>query len=332
MKKNNVPLRIGVAGLGRIAQAHLDAVRSLPDEHAIVTAVATRKSPPPVELEDAVTVHPDFEGLLSDPAVDAVIICYPNAMHLDAVLAAVHAGKHVLVEKPIGMNAGEVEEMVAAADHKRVTLMSAQSRRFSDAIEGVRDALPEIGPVFRVTINFLVQFDEPPTPWWQTPSEAGELVIHLQGSHSVDTIVWLLAAEPTWVAARHACVNPNFGGPDEADMLLGFSDNTMASVHLSLNTKPYHHEMIVVGAHGSLRMKEYPTGVPFGVGYHLEVNGTTRVQGPQEPSIYAKQLAEFVTAVRDRREPIASGRELLRTTRALDAVITAARTGETVRL
>ena len=332
MKNSNGPLRIGVVGLGRIAKAHIDAIQALPHEHAVLAAVATRSSPPTIELDDAVSVHTSYQELLQDSTVDAVIICYPNAMHRDAVLAAADAGKHILIEKPIGMDAAEVEQMVAAADRNSVALMSAQSRRFSDAIESARRALPEIGSVFRIVINFLVQFAEPPTNWWKDPSASGDLIVHLQGSHSVDTIVWLLDAEPDWVAARTACINPDMGGADEADMLLGFGDGVTASVHLSLNTSPYQHEMTIVGSQGSMRMSEYPTGVPFGVGYQLQVNGKTRVEGPQAPTIYTKQLAEFVAAVREGREPLASGREVLRTTRALDAVISAARSGKTVTL
>lgn len=332
MRKRNGPLRIGVAGLGRIAQAHLDAITALPDEHAVLQAVATRRAPLDLERELDVTVHASYAELLANPDVDAVIICYPNAMHREAVVEAAQAGKHILVEKPIGMNAAEVEQMVQAAEGSGVALMSAQSRRFSDAIEAARRAMPEIGRVIRIVINFLVQFAEPPTNWWKDPHAAGDLIVHLQGSHSVDTIVWFLDAEPDWVAARTACVNPAFGGADEADMLLGFGGGVSASVHLSLNTKPYHHEMIVVGTEGSIHLKEYPTGVPFGVGHELRVNGKTRVEGPQSPTIYTKQLAEFVSAVREGREPLASGREVLRTTRALDAVVEAAHSGRTVTL
>lgn len=330
MKYANNTLRIGIAGFGRIAQAHMEAVSALPAEHIVVKAVASRKSPEELGLDKSVTVYPRYEELLADESVDAVIICYPNAMHRDAAVAAARSGKHILMEKPLGMNASEVEDMIAAAEKNRVTLMSAQSRRFSDAIEAARRALPEIGRIIHIGINFLVQFAEPPTTWWKDPVAAGDLIVHLQGSHSVDTIVWLLDAEPEWAAARTLCVNPAFGGDDEADMLMSFAGGATASVHLSLNTKPYVHELIAIGSEGSLRMTEYPTGVPFGVGYRLEVNGKIRVEGPQVPTIYTKQLAEFAGAIRENRAPLASGREILRTTRALDMILEAARTGNTM--
>jgi len=318
------PVRFGIAGVGRIAGAHLQAIEALSPEEAVLSAVATRRSQPPFELPEGVRVHAGYQELIEDPSVDAVIICYPNAMHHDAVISAVEAGKHVLVEKPIGMNAAEVSEMVEAAERRGVQLMSAQSRRFSDAIEAVRDALPEIGPIFRIVINFLVRFDGAPTGWWNDPETAGDLIVHLQGSHSVDTIVWLLDAEPNWVAARTANVNKQFSGSDEADILLGFDGDVSASVHLSLNTQPFLHELVVAGAKGSLTMFEEPIGVPFGFRYRLNVNGQTRVDGPQEPSLYTKQLAEFVSALKEERPPLASGREVLRTTRALDSIISAA--------
>ena len=319
------PVRFGIAGVGRIAGAHLLAIDALSPQEAVLSAVATRKSQLPFELPEGGRVHARYGDLLEDPSVDAVIICYPNAMHYDAVLSAIEAGKHVLVEKPIGMNAAEVSEMVEAAERRGVQLMSAQSRRFSDAIEAVRDAIPEIGPIIRIVINFLVRFDGPPTGWWNDPESAGDLIVHLQGSHSVDTIVWLLEAEPNYVAARTANVNKQFTGSDEADILLGFEGGVSAAVHLSLNTSPFLHELVVVGTEGSMTMLEEPTGVPFGFKYRLSVNGQARIDGAQDPSLYTKQLAEFVAALKEERPPRASGRDVLRTTRVLDSILSAAR-------
>jgi predicted dehydrogenase len=329
-------VRLGVAGLGRIAGAHLNAIESLSASNAVeggctLAAVATGKDPAAVDLPESVRIHRSYEELLQDKEVDAVIICYPNDMHRDAVMAAVAAGKHVLVEKPIGMNADEVSEMADAAEAAGVRLMSAQSRRFSDAIQEMKRGLPEIGRVHRLGINFLVPFDGPPTPWWSDSARAGDLILHVQGSHSVDTVVWLLDGEPSWIAARTARVNPRFGGSDEADILLGFDGDVSASVHLSLNTTPFVHEMIVVGERGSMRLSEYPTGEPFGFGFALDVNGETRRDGPQVPTLYTRQLSEFVTSIREEREPLASARELIRSTRVLDRVIEAARTGSVIR-
>ena len=75
------PVRFGIAGVGRIAGAHLQAIDALSPQEAVLSAVATRKSQLPFELPEGGRVHARYGDLLEDPSVDAVIICYPNAMH-----------------------------------------------------------------------------------------------------------------------------------------------------------------------------------------------------------------------------------------------------------
>jgi predicted dehydrogenase len=67
-------------------------------------------------------------------------------------------------------------------------------------------------------------------------------------------------------------------------------------------------------------LTEYPTGKPFGFGYHLDLNGKRIYSGDQIPSNYTLQLREFISALREERAPIASGEEVVNTMRVLDAV------------
>lgn len=93
------------------------------------------------------------------------------------------------------------------------------------------------------------------------------------------------------------------------------------------------HEVIAVGTKGFLRMSESLTGKPFGFGYRLELNGKTLLEGPQEPTNLVLQLTEFVQSVREKREPIASGREVAgRTMRIISSCKEAVSTRKAVLL
>jgi predicted dehydrogenase len=230
------------------------------------------------------------------------------------------AKKHILVEKPIALNTKQALEMVDEAKRNGMTLMVGQSRRFSDAVFDLQKHIPEIGKLFRIQISFLVNFPSPPTDWWKRSEEAGGLVILLQGSHSIDSILTWTKKMPRQVFAFSSRQNTQWEGEDEADILLSFDQGELASMHLSLSTSPEIHEAILVGTKGVMRLTEYSTGKPFRFGYHLDLNGKRIYSAEQTPSNYTLQLREFIDAIRGSRTPIASGEEVLSTMRVLDAV------------
>jgi predicted dehydrogenase len=328
------PLGLGLIGSGRIAQAHLAAARHLTD----LVRLAGVADPAPGRAEDAARQYRvpvaalDYRRLLEDPAIQAVVVTVPNDLHVTVVTEAAKAGKHVLVEKPMALDAVSAEKMVSAAGANGVTLMVGQSRRFPDAVQELVRRLPDVGEVFRIHITFLVCFPQPPTDWWRSERRAGGLVILLQGSHSLDSVCWWLGRLPRTVYATAARRNPAWEGEDEADILCTFSSGAVASVHLSLSTDPPVHEALVIGTKGNFRLVERPGGAPFEFSYRLELNGRVLNDGPQSPSMYTHQLREFAEAIRDKRPPLASGREILPLMRLLDAARASAHTGQPVSL
>lgn len=327
-------LGLGFIGSGRIAQAHLKAAANLPDRVRLVAIAGRRR-----DRAEAVarqygipTVMDDYRQLLRDPAVDAVIITTPNDSHASIACDAAKAGKHILVEKPMALDTHSAEAMVRAAEAAGVTLMVAQSRRFSDAVREMVRRLPEIGEIFRVHVTFLVAFSAPPTDWWRSADQAGGLVILLQGSHSLDSIFWWLGRTPARIFATAARRNSAWEGEDEADILCMFPGGAVASAHLSLSAKPPVLEALLVGTKGHFRLIEKPTGAPFENFCRLEMNGQVLLEGLQSPSPYTNQLREFADAVRERRAPLASGREVLNVMRMLDAARASVRSGEPVSL
>jgi predicted dehydrogenase len=309
-------LSLGVIGCGRIAQAHLAAIEQLQDEAELIAVVDTdvEKAKFAANRFGARICSTRYEEVLERRDVDAVIITLPNHLHHPVALTAARAKKHILIEKPMALNTAQAMEMAAEADRHRILFMVGQSRRFSDAVFELERRLPQIGALFRVQVSFLVHFPSPPTAWWKKQEEAGGLVIFLQGSHSLDSLLTWMKKIPTRVCAFSSKQNFQWEGEDEADILLSFDAGEVASVHLSLSTAPAIHEAILVGTKGVIRLTEYVTGEPFGFGYHLDLNGHRIFSGDQEPSNYTLQLREFVHAVRAGRQPIASGDEIARTT------------------
>lgn len=328
-------LKLGIIGFGRIALAHANSIMDLHDDMEL-TAVATRQAEKAKNITEKFRVkrfYSDYHDLLNDREIDAVIVCLPNYLHHPVCIEAAMTQKHILVEKPIAMNVIETDEMIKAAQDNGITLMVGQSRRFSDAIKKIREQmLEEIGPPFRIDINFLVSFPQPPTDWWKSSEKAGGLVTLLQGSHSVDTVLWLLNKMPSTIFSISRSRNPLWEGEDEVDTVLGFDSGELATVRLSLNTSPYLHETILVGPEGTIRLFEYPTDKAFGFSYRLDFKGKTVLEGEQNPSLYTIQLKEFCEALRENRTPIASGAEVRNTMKVLDAIRKSDKEGRRIHL
>lgn len=148
-------MRIGVIGLGFMGATHLRAYRSV--AHAEVVAVASRGKPDlarsqgnldlaeePLDLGDY-RHYQRWEDLIEDPTVEAVDICLPTAHHEAATVAALQAGKHVLVEKPMALDYDGAKRMIDAARAAERILMTAQVLRFFPAYQALADGAKEIG-------------------------------------------------------------------------------------------------------------------------------------------------------------------------------------------
>ena len=329
-------LKLGIIGCGRIAQAHLAAITFLKDmsEAVAFSDVVMVKARETAAKVNAERCFQDYKELLASPEVDAVVICLPHHLHYEATVAAAEAAKHVLLEKPMALTTREAKEMVAVAKKNQITFMVGQSRRFSDAALTLKRRIADIGPIIRIISNFLVHFPEPPTEWWKSGEQSGgDLITYLQTSHSVDFCLWITGLIPERVYAKTFSRHPKgYGMKDEQDVILEFPAETTASLHLSLNTQPPLHDILVVGERGSFRLIEYGLNRPFSFGNRLILNGEVLMDGEQTPSNYTLQMQEFINAVRDHREPMASGEEICSEIQVLEAINISARTGETVRV
>lgn len=96
----------------------------------------------------------DFDALLSDDGLDAVYIASPNSIHHRQALAAIRAGKHVLVEKPATPTAAEFAELVEAADAQGVVVLEAMRTAYDPGLATITDLLESIGPVRVASVNY----------------------------------------------------------------------------------------------------------------------------------------------------------------------------------
>src|SRR5450432_2755749 len=152
-------MRIAMLGLGFMGGVHLRALRQVAgasvaavfsnDERQLsgdLTATQGNLGRPGERFDfSAVKQYRELGAVLGDPEIDAVDICLPTFLHEDVAVAALRAGKHVLVEKPMALEGASARRIIAAAERAVRILMGAQVLRFFPEYVALHNAMPGLG-------------------------------------------------------------------------------------------------------------------------------------------------------------------------------------------
>ena len=193
------PFRVAVIGCGAISGNHFHALEKL--KSARLTAVCDID---PEKLKNAAEAqhakaYDDWRELLADPEIDAVHICTPHCLHRDMAVAALSAGKHVLCEKPMGLNAAEAEAMAEAAAKAEAQLTVCFQNRYNAASRRMKELISSGslggftgGSAFVVwNRTDTAQKDYRADGWrGKWASEGGSALIN-QAIHTLDLARWL---------------------------------------------------------------------------------------------------------------------------------------------
>jgi predicted dehydrogenase len=152
-------LRVGVIGLGEVAQViHLPIIESLP-EHYELAAVCDISPGLLKRVGDRYRVdrrYGDASDLIAAGGLDCVLVLNSDEYHAESTIAALNAGMHVLVEKPMCLSPREAADIIAARDRSGKTVMVAYMRRFAPAFTEAVARMPELGPIRYVRVHDVI--------------------------------------------------------------------------------------------------------------------------------------------------------------------------------
>lgn len=270
-------LRMGILGCAQIARAFARDVAGSP--HTQLVAVASRQADKAEAFARDFGIprhHASYEALLADAAVDAVYIPLPNSLHAPWAVAAARAGKHVLCEKPLALDAAEAEAMFAAATAHRVVLLESYPYWFQPQTRDLLTLLHggAIGSVRSVQANFGFTLAQPAGNIRMDAALGGGALLDA-GSYPMSLIRLVMGCAPLRVQA-HARWAPT--GVDLATAAtLEFADGRHAQLVCAMDQAVYRHATIV-GSDGVIETDYFnhtstqPTGHPLGfLPSHLRV-------------------------------------------------------------
>ena len=203
-------IRVALIGTGGIAvQNHIPGIRLHPEGEVVALC-----DPDPRALEAAKAVagiqrtYADYRHVVAEHDIDAVVIATPNHVHAPIALAAIQAGKHVLCEKPLGMNQGETESMALAAARAGLVHMTAFTYRFIPAIRWMHQLLREgtLGTLYHVRIRRLQDWGNQALGWRQERALCGTGELGDMLAHRIDYVHYLVGPFTRVVAHTKQCL------------------------------------------------------------------------------------------------------------------------------
>jgi predicted dehydrogenase len=226
------PVRWGMLATGKIAGGFARDLALLPD--ARIAAVGARRlaSAEAFAAEHGGRPHEGYEALVADPDVDVVYVASPHALHREHVLLAFEAGKPVLCEKALTLNAAEAEELVAESRRRGLFLMEAMWMRCNPLVRRVQQLLAtgELGPVTQVRADLGFRVDDPPTGRMLDPGLGGGALLDM-GVYPV-TFAHLFLGAPDRVAAVAALSEA--GADLNLAMSFGYPSGAVAALTASM--------------------------------------------------------------------------------------------------
>lgn len=183
-------VRIGIIGTGGVAgYVHGPGLQRCPAAQIVALCDADAELAARRSREwGGAAVYPDYSTLLAQAEVDAVVIATPNHLHYPITLAAVAAGKHVLVEKPLGLNHAETVEMLQAAERAGVRHMTAFTYRFVPAMRYLKHLIDrgDLGEIRHFRSQRFQDWGTAALGWRQVRAWAGTGELGDMGSHRID--------------------------------------------------------------------------------------------------------------------------------------------------
>ncbi len=298
-------IRIAVVGAGFMGGTHARAYHAMDGVEIAAIVASTPKRAEMLAAELGTTWTDDYAAVLADNTIDAVDICVPTPDHRAATEAALSAGKHVLLEKPLALSLADAEAIVAAADASDRVVMIAHVLRFWPEYVELKRIVDsgELGAP--ISVNAVRR---QPAPNWTDGGPRGHLTggsLHDMMIHDFDAANWVLG-RPASVTAT-GTYNPANDAVDQGQVLVRYGDGRSATIDggsMMPESYPFTSRFEVLCDHGAVEYHFQAGGRSFEVGEPTNTLTVYRNEGDPEvveveqTDPYANECGYFIDCVR----------------------------------
>jgi predicted dehydrogenase len=348
------PVGFAIVGCGMIARFHARALAEVPG--ARVKVLVSRKLENALKLANEVGLEgcdgsTDLSAALARPDVQVVIVTTPSGAHLEPAVAAARAGKHVVVEKPLEITTERCDRIIDACRQNKVKLGVIFPSRFGDANRALK-AAADGGRFGRLTLG------ETTCKWWRaqayydeggwkgTQALDGGGALMNQAIHNVDLLQWMMGPVTHVAGFTAMLAHERIEVEDTAVACLRFAGGALGVIQATTSVFPGLPKTVAVhGDRGTVVVEqddvlrwEFNPETPEDARVRERFAQKTGASGgSSNPAAishvgHARQLADFVHAIRTGGQPLVDGAEGRKAVAIIEAIYRSAATGKTVEL
>ncbi|SEV84930.1 Gfo/Idh/MocA family protein [Natrinema salifodinae] len=326
------PIRIGIVGLGYIGTTVGGQFHRHPD--ATVEAICDLDAALRDEVGQAFAISADrryaeYETMLADAPLDAVLVGTPHTLHYEQVVAALDRGYHVYCDKPLTTDLERARDLAERVERSDRTVMVGYQRHLQTAFRTARErfAAPAHEPEWLTASITQGWIDDSRGTWRLDPDLSGGGFLYDTGSHVLDGVLWTTGLEPASVAASMDFHDEDRRVDRRAHLDVAFENG-------ATGTFSFHGDAPSVREHVHLWDGEgavYLEGIQWGSREIFEIDADAGEHVPYiDPRREQSRAEAFIESVRAGTEPPATVRDALRVTALTEAAYESARTGERI--
>jgi len=303
-------VNLGLIGLGQMGKIHLHNCLRLKNARLIAVSDVSEKSLLRAKKAGVKHAFKDYNDLLNDPSINAVIISLPTFLHAEAAIKAAEHRKHILVEKPLARNTTEAKRILSAAKQNAVKLMVGYPLRFSPSFINLKNELKKgtLGDVQVAVANHISTgpffsraeklIPKPVPSWWFDKKLTGGGALIDLGCHMINLLRWYFGEAGSIQSRLGHRFNMNF--EDHATCILKFKNGTIATVNVGWFAR-YHK--VSVDLYGTVKHASATSKSPSIIDY------AKKIFTSDTSSSFYKELEHFVNCISSDTTPSPSGEE-----------------------
>ncbi len=317
-------MNLGIIGLGSIGKVHLKNCLRLKNAKLVSVADSSKKALKFARENGIKNIQTDYNRLLNDKSIDAVIIAVPNFLHCECACRAAEAKKDIFLEKPLARNPAEGEQVLSHVRREGIELMVGYPSRFSEDFNKLKSKI-ESGTLGDIQLAYATNISagpfsprgelgrpSPVPAWWFNKEMMGGGALLDLGVHLVSLFRWYFGDAVD--AKSYLGYRFNMDFEDHAMCLLRFRDRLLATITVGWFSKD---PKVSVELYGTVKHASVVRSSPSVV--RIIADDLRRKVGKIERSLdrYFKELQYFVDCVNTDISPSPSGEEALQDLRII---------------